>query len=155
MTKGTDLFREAKHEDRDLDEVQERASRANPRVVGLPTTWSNQDGSVNLAGHASVHVPTPAEVKEFSEPPRATCGSCRYFEHSRGRDMMINQQVAERLVREQEWQLKHFLTAPPDSMGVCGAGDGDTATSIVTKCCDQYRPRAGKTGRWRPGLRCR
>ena len=93
--------------------------------------------------------PNANEVDIYADPQAATCGSCCYFDVENGRKLIIEQQFAERLVREQEWQLKH-LAVPVEMVGVCGQSNGELAVTLVSRSCDQYRPQSGRAGAWRP-----
>lgn len=145
----TDLFRAARYEARELEDLQAETSHATPQKLGLPTTWRDAEGPVVLPGrHTPIIRPTPSDVEAFgADGGRATCGSCQHFDIERGRDKIIEERFAERLVREQEWQLKH-LGVPPDMLGMCGLSD-DMVTTIISKSCDQYREARRRGGRWR------
>jgi hypothetical protein len=149
MMSESDEFRRAQAEGLGLEEVQALADEAVPKKFGLPTTWRNADGPVVHHGRAAVLPATEEDVKVYvDDAPTETCGSCRYFDLELGRTEIVRQRFAERLVREHGWQMKH-LCVPPDSIGLCGASDGEMATTVVSKACDQYRSRGSGAGRWR------
>lgn len=151
MPDETDNFRRAKYENADMEELQARVEQATPHRLGLPTQWRNMDRSVDIPGPNAAVVPaTQEEVRQFvDDAPRATCGACKFFNNTSGRQAMIDQRFAERVVNEQEWQLKHLFVTPPEHVGVCDASGGELATTMVSKCCDQFRERGGRGGRWR------
>lgn len=76
------------------------------------------------------------------------CGLCKYFERAEGARLMKAQQFVERLVQEQNWQVK-YLASPLNDLGICGAhssgraGAEETITGRMHKACDQYRPSKG------------
>ncbi len=148
-TPETEPFKRAKAEGRDLEELQQLASGARPTKMGLPTTWQNRDGGVVIRGRDApiVSEATEGEVQSFGVPS-LTCGSCKYFDIEAGRKKIIEERFAERLVLEEEWQLRH-LGVPADSLGMCARTD-DMATTIVSKACEQYVPKDGKAGDWQP-----
>lgn len=153
MKNLTDLFRKAAYEDRPLEELQHETEQATPRKMGLPVTWETRDLPAMKGPDARVTLASEEEVATFADPDmRATCGSCVYFELEAGRRQIIAERFAERLVQEQEWQLKH-LAVPPEMLGVCGAsnaGSGaELCTTIISKSCDNYRERPTHAGRWR------
>lgn len=135
----TDLFRHAQAEAKSPSELLEIAARATPRKLGLPTTWGDRDKPVR-GPDAQVVLPDGREVESYGFGGHRVCGECRYFDIENGRKEIIQQQFAERLVREQEWQLKH-LGVPADSLALCGASGGELAVTVVSKCCDQFRAR--------------
>jgi hypothetical protein len=151
VTKGgrapneTDLFRRAKAEGRSTDELLDEAARARPQKLGLPTVWGDRDKPVLRGKDTRVVLPDGKEVMSYGFGGHAVCGECRYFDIDAGRQKIIDERFAERLVNDQEWQLKH-LGVPVDSVGLCGAGGGELATTTVSKACDQYRPRGSRGG---------
>lgn len=76
------------------------------------------------------------------------CGECKYFEIAQGQKLMKAQQFIERLVREENWQVK-YLASPLNDIGLCGAhssgraGSEETITGRMHAACDQYRPSKG------------
>jgi len=137
-------FRRAQAEGRDADAMLEDAKRARPHKMGLPTTWGDRDNPVR-GPDAKVIVADDKEVASYGFGGHRVCGECKYIDLENGRREIIKQRFGERLVREQEWQLKH-LGVPPDALGLCGAGDGEMATTVVSKACDQFRPRGSRRG---------
>lgn len=140
----TDAFRDAQGEGRSHEELLEIAKRARPTKMGLPTTWGDRDNPVR-GPDARVIVASDREVASYGFGGHQVCGECRYMDIVNGRKEIIRQRFGERLVREQEWQLKH-LGVPADSLGLCGAAGGEMATTIVSKACDQFRPRGSRRG---------
>jgi hypothetical protein len=104
---------------------------------GLPTYFKS--GNTRVDG-PRLHQITAQEASVFGSPRAVTCGSCKYFDLENGRKEIARQRFGEKLVADYEWKLKH-LGAEPDAIGLCGASGGDTATTFVSKACDQYRPR--------------
>jgi len=135
----TDLIKNATATAEDLEHEYRTST---PMKFGLPTTWKNSDGSVNIPGPRSdLVVPTPREVQSYGEDiPRQVCGHCKYFDLEKGRVEIAKQRFLERVVRDEKWKLKH-LGGPPDALGLCGASGGEKATFYVSKACDQFRPR--------------
>ncbi len=115
--------------------------RGPPKELGVPVHWEDAAGKTHLRGRdARVVAASPQEVADFAEPPTTVCGDCKHFDLETGRREMARQRFAERIVRDEGWQMKH-LGAPPDALGLCGASGGETATSFASKSCDQYRPK--------------
>jgi hypothetical protein len=95
---------------------------------------------------ARIVAPSDQEVADFAvSQRRTTCGSCKHFDLENGREEIIRQRFAERLVLEEKWQLKH-LGAPIEAIGLCGASGGEMATTFLSMACDQYRE--GRKTRW-------
>ncbi len=140
----SDLFRRASAENRSADELLEIAARATPQKMGLPTTWGDRDAPVR-GPDAKVVLPDGEQVRSYGFGGHRVCGECNYFDVENGRKEIIKQRFGERLVREQEWQLKH-LGVPPDSLALCGASGGELAVTVVSKCCDQFRSRGSRRG---------
>lgn len=143
----TDYFRHARAADRPIEDLQREASAARPSKLGMPTNWK---GPAIMRGQdARVITPSQSEIETYSEQGVEVCGACRSFSISpSARDKIISEQFADRLVREQEWQLR-YLGVPPEHMGLCGQSDGDLAVTMISKACAEFRPRDGHAGRWR------
>ena len=135
----TDLFRRAASEGRSADELLELAKRATPHKLGLATTWGARDNPVR-GPDASVVLPDGREVAAYGFGGHRVCGECRYFDVENGRKENIKQRFGERLVQEQEWQLKH-RGVPVDSLALCGASGGELAVTVVSKSCEHFRSR--------------
>ena len=119
----SDLFRRADAEARTPDELLDIAARATPQKMGLPTTWGDRDAPVR-GPDAKVIAANGEQVRSYGFGGHSVCGECKYFDVENGRAEIIKQRFAERLVREQEWQMKH-LGVPADSLALCGAGGGE------------------------------
>jgi hypothetical protein len=153
MKNLTDLFRHAAYKDRPLEELQAETAAATPQKLGLPTTWETRDQPAMRGPEASVVSASAEDIESYADPNmRATCGSCQHFNLEGGRAQIIKERFAERLVLEQEWQLKH-LAVPTEMLGVCdasNAGSGaELAVTIISRSCDNYRERLTRAGRWR------
>jgi hypothetical protein len=149
MAKGSDrdaraALDAALRSQRTVDELHAEAQRAQPTTLGLPTQWSN--GEQTVRGHSSLAAPTGEELARYADPDRKSCGGCRYFDVHRARVEMVRQRIPERLVREEDWDLRH-LGAPLEHLGICAAGDGSMLTTTMSPACDQYRVRGPKRGR--------
>lgn len=137
----TDGFRRAQAEGRTVDELLRDAAAATPTKAGLPTTWKDRDSGVSVRGNNMPIVrPDRQQVEAFSAPNQTVCGQCRSFNIEKGREEIIKQRFAERLVKEQEWKM-HHMGAPPDSIGLCDQSGGELATTVVSKSCPHFRPR--------------
>lgn len=146
----TDLFRQAAHEDRDLEELQAEALASRPSSFGIPIEWGERGGPV-VRSHGSVVAPTRDEVSSYgTQQVQATCGSCHHYDVELGRKKMIEERFGERLVREEEWQLRH-LGVPIDNLALCGLTSGADimVVTLVSPACDQYRQRSTRAGRFR------
>lgn len=146
----SDPFKHAQAAGVELEQLQQIATDAQPTKFGIPTTWREADGPIVRQGPmAQVVGATPQDVRQYiDDAPKATCGSCRYFDLELGRKKIIEERFAEKLVHEHGWKM-HHLSVPPDSIGLCGASGGQMATTIISKSCDQYRPFSTRAGRWR------
>jgi hypothetical protein len=117
--------------------------------VSMPVVWKGADGSAIRSESPVVHPSQmdPLEREMLTETYK-TCGQCRYFEKAHGQAEMVRQRFVERLVREDNWQVRH-LVSPLNELGVCGAHDSGKGgeqmlTGTMHKACDQWRPNAGK-----------
>lgn len=146
MSNETDAFRRAQGVT--LEQLEFETRDVEPTPLGVPTQWRDSQGKVHLQGpDARVVRPDDKEIAEFGISQRRTvCGDCKYFDLETGRKEIIRQRFGERLVREEQWQLKH-LGGPIESIGLCGASNGEMATTFLSQACDQYRQRASKTRR--------
>ena len=121
-------------------------SYGGPKV---PVMWRNPDGSATRSDSPVIHPDEmdPLERQMLTETFN-TCGQCKYFEHAHGQAEMRAQRFAERLVREDNWQVKHLIS-PLNELGVCGAhsagtgSEDQTLTGTMHKACDQFRPTRG------------
>ncbi len=125
---------------------EERDYYASPVV---PTVWKGKDGQAIRTDSPVVHPDdmSPAERALLSET-YDTCGGCKYFEKAHGQEQIKAQRFLERLVREENWQVKH-LCSPVNELGVCGAHDSGRGgeqmlTGAMHRACDQFRPDQGK-----------
>lgn len=146
----TDLFRRARAQDKPLEDLQREAAAARPTKMGMPTTWKDREQPVIMRGpDARVVTPTQSEIEVYSEQGGQVCGACRSFAISpAARDKIISEQFADRLVHEQEWQLR-YLGVPPSHLGLCSQSDGELAVTMISRACSDFRPRDGHAGRWR------
>ena len=135
MSSGNDPFEKA------TTTLEELKRTVDPRpAAGIPTTWQDSSGKTHLKGPATrVVTPTQSELEEFTRArPFDICGYCKYFDLENGRKEIARQRFAERLVHDERWKL-HHLGAPVDAIGLCGASNGELATSYLSRGCDQYR----------------
>lgn len=120
----------------------------NRHVASLPVTWV--DGVTGEQVGPTTHAPviTPADEAELEVAlAQKVCGTCKYFAHAHGQELMRAQKFVERLVREERWKV-HHLASPLNQLGTCGAHDsGAGGESMITgalhKACDQYREDQG------------
>lgn len=117
-------------------------------IPSLPVQWT--DGATGEQVGARTSSPVVAPDKDALEMlgSQRVCGTCKYFEHARGQQLMRAQKFVERLVREEKWQV-HHLASPLNHLGVCGAhrsgnkGEDEMLTGALHKACDQWRDNAG------------
>jgi hypothetical protein len=111
-----------------------------PPPTALPTQWRDGAGKIHLPGPQApiVRDLTPQELANYSKTDINVCGTCKYFDLESGRKEMERQGFAAALIKEFGWKLKH-LGAPIDTIGLCGASGGKTATTFISAACDQYR----------------
>ncbi len=114
----------------------------------MPTVWRGKDGAAIRANSPVVHPDemSPAE-RDMLTTTYNTCGQCHYFEKAEGQAQMEAQKFLERLVREENWQLKH-LASPINTLGMCGehssgAGGDQMLTGTIVKACDHFRENKG------------
>lgn len=133
----------AAHEDKSAEQLLRETARGAQRM-GLPVLWSNAAGQ-QLRSSASVRLaaPTKTELENFAQPPRRTCGLCRFFNLHQGRKEIVKQRFAERMVHDERWRAHHLGTSFQD-LGLCDASNGELATSTVANAdnCDQFRPKS-------------
>lgn len=87
--------------------------------------------------------PTPRDIDLYTNAERhVTCASCAKFRLRAGQEQMQRERFLERLVRENEWRIRH-LGAPPETFGLC-AETSDTITSMYSRACEHYRPANGR-----------
>jgi len=89
---------------------------------------------------AQVIVPQGRELDLYADGSVKVCGNCKHFDLEKGRIEMIRQRFPERLVREQDWKLRH-LGSKLDELGLCGMSGGSMVTSFVAKGCDQFKAK--------------
>lgn len=113
----------------------------------LPVNWTDGATGEQFAKSSSpVVAPGQDDIEMLAA--QKVCGTCKYFEHARGQELMRAQQFVERLVREEKWKL-HHLASPLNHLGVCGAhrsgakGEQEMITGALHKACDQWRDSAG------------
>jgi hypothetical protein len=122
----------------------------------LPTVWRGKGGQAVRSQTPVVHPDEMApEERALLTETYDTCGTCKYFELAQGQAQIKSQKLLQRLVREENWQVKH-LCSPVNELGICGAHDsgrgGDqTLTGTMHRACDQYRPDRGKVSAARRG----
>jgi hypothetical protein len=115
----------------------ERDPKASAPI--MPVIWQGGDGQLRSNAHVVDSV-TDDEREAYMNANVNVCGSCKFFDLEKGQAEMMRQQFPQRLVREEGWKL-HHLGAPLEYVGLCGASGGEMATTVVSKACDQYRPK--------------
>ena len=114
----------------------------------MPTGWRGKDGSAIRTKSPVVHPDDMSAAEmEMLATTYNTCGQCKYFEMAEGKAQIIAQRFLERLVLEDNWQIKH-LAAPLNTLGMCGehssgAGGDQMLTGTMVKACDHYVPNRG------------
>ncbi len=118
----------------------------------LPVDWNHGEGSRGNApdatGESLIVTPGDRELAAIQLEGKV-CGGCKYFELDHGQKLMKDQRFLERLVHEEEWQVRH-LCSPVNQLGVCGAhlggsrSDDGMITGTLHKGCDQWRPENGR-----------
>lgn len=137
----TDEFRKAAASP---EELEHDLQHQTPDFSGLPTAWRDKAGKTHLKGApAQITTPNRDQIALYGLERAFVCGHCKYFDLEEGRKEIVRQDFGRVLVRDYEWAMKH-LGSTPDSIGLCGASGGETATSYFTKACDQFRDRRGK-----------
>lgn len=120
-----------------------------PIQASLPTHWQDAAGKTHLqANNTVVKAANQREVQQFGFAPRVVCGTCKYFDVSTSaRVELARQQFAERLVNDERWKLQ-YLGVPLDHVGLCGASNGERATTSISAAgeCDLYKPIRFKGG---------
>lgn len=117
--------------------------------TSLPVEWhgGGRKEEPDAMSASQVIIPGEAEMAAIHMEGKL-CGNCKYFELSHGQTLMRQQRFVERLVREENWQVKH-LCSPGNQLGVCGAHHSGSAdadammTGVLHKGCDQWRPNNG------------
>jgi hypothetical protein len=115
----------------------------------MPTVWRGKDGSGIRTKSPVVH-PDDMSAAEMDMLATVynTCGQCRHFEKAEGQAQIVAQRFVERLVLEENWQVKH-LVSPLNTLGLCGehsAGTGNEdqlLTGTIVKACDHFTPDRG------------
>lgn len=137
----TDEFRRAQAT---AEELEHDLQHQTPDFSGLPTAWKDKAGKTHLKGAPTQVVsPDRNQIALYGLQRAFVCGHCKYFDLETGRREIARQDMGRKIVREYGWQLKH-MGATPDSMGLCGAGAGETITSYFSKGCDQFRDKRSK-----------
>jgi hypothetical protein len=114
--------------------------------------YRTEDGTVGTTDGLKTEIITPRaeELRHWGTDVKL-CGTCRYFDHEQGQKEIMQQQLAERLTREEGWKLHHLGSRLQD-LGLCGAGDGDTLTGRMHKSCSQYRETHGRVEKQWKGI---
>jgi hypothetical protein len=102
-------------------------------TTSLPVSWNGEESSRD----AQVSAPSTLDLQAYRDGTAKVCGNCRHFDLESGRQKMIQERFPERLVREQEWKLRH-LGAKLDELGLCGDSGGTMVTGFMAKACDHY-----------------
>lgn len=113
----------------------------------IPVSYRSGTTGEEIGKSQSQVVDPTAEEAAMIQQGRV-CGDCTYFDYAEGQAQIQSQRFVERLIREDNWQVKH-LVSPVNQLGVCGAhasgaGSDQTMTGRMHKACDQYRPDNGK-----------
>jgi hypothetical protein len=127
-------------QDKDLETLQAEDAHTVVMQGGLPVTWQDPDGNTLRGRNAQIASLDGQAIGTFARAPTATCAECKYFNLKQGREALVKQRFAERLVLEEEWKLRH-LGGEIDHMGVCAAGDGNMATFTMSPACGQFSKR--------------
>jgi hypothetical protein len=144
--KGDDTFARAIQarvlsENKSREELLAEDAKAVHTHLGVPVNWLN-NGKQAFSSLAGVVGADGEETHSYAVPPKQVCGSCKNFNIELGRKEIIKQRFAERLVREEEWKLKH-LGVPLDHLGMCDESQGKMVTCSITNAdkCPAYRAK--------------
>lgn len=115
-------------------------------VAHVPTVWRNAQHEVRSESPI-IHPDSVSAEERAMLSAKRVCGQCRYFERAHGQAEMQAQRFLERLVREDNWQVRH-LASPVNELGICGAhdsgqGNDQVLTGTRHVACDQFRPNRG------------
>lgn len=123
-------------------EVVHEASQMQAKSLGLPVNWSNNGAAPVSQTTAAIVGPDGNALGAFGASPNRVCGECKKFNLERGRKEMMAQRFAERLVRDDRWQL-HHLGVPMDHIGMCEESGGTMVTCSVSNAdnCAGYKKR--------------
>jgi hypothetical protein len=128
-------------ENKSREQLRHEDASAVRTHLGVPVNWLNNGkrASSSLAGIVS---PTGEDLHSYAVPPKRVCGDCKKFNIESGRQAIVKQRFAERLVREEDWALRH-LGVPLDHYGMCDESGGTMITSSVANAdkCDGYRAK--------------
>lgn len=106
----------------------------------LPSTWRGADGKTHIGRDVRVIAPDAEQIRVLGRGgDNFVCGFCKYFDLEKGREEMVRQNFGDALVHDYEWKMRHL--GDIDALGLCGASGGETATSFISRACDQFRPR--------------
>jgi len=131
----------------DYDGVSNEQIMAEDQIVdklGIPTTWMQGDGPVEIRGRDTIVQPTQDDIRAFSRTGCVPnlCGQCKFFDLEKGRKYLRESGFAEKLTKDYEWNPAH-LGAPIDTIGICGMSGIQTKTlaSTMSRACDQFRAK--------------
>ena len=126
-----------------IEELDEAYKGAQPAPAGVPTHFEDPGRKVRMRSKDTrVVAPNRQQLEVYgSQQVPMTCGQCEHFDLEGGRKQIIEERFAERLVREENWKLRH-LGAPVDALGVC-AENRELAVTYVSgaRNCPSFRPK--------------
>jgi len=132
---------EVKQNPKTIEELEIENAQSEVLEGGIPVMWGT--GHRQMRGrNAAIKTPDANEQAQFQRQRAVTCSACQHFDIKAGRQEIIKQDFARRLVLEQEWSLRH-LGAGLDHLGLCGQSGGELAVTTMSPACDQFTPRRG------------
>jgi len=130
-------------QDKTVEELEAENAQAEVLEGGIPVMWGSPGTSRKIRGrNANIKSPDAQEQQQFQRQRALTCSSCEHFDVKKGRQEIIRQDFARRLVLEQEWALRH-LGAGLDHLGLCGQTNGELAVTTMSPACERFTPRRG------------
>jgi len=123
------------------EELLAEDATATRTHLGVPVNWLN-NGKKASSSLAGVVGPSGEEMHSYANPPKRVCGTCKKFNIESGRKAIMQQRFGERLVREQDWGLRH-LGVPMDHLGMCDESGGTMVTCSISNAdnCAAYREK--------------
>jgi hypothetical protein len=115
----------------------------------MPTVFRGKDGAAIRTQSPVIHPDGMSKAeRDMLTTTYNTCGQCKYFEKAEGEAQIKAQQFYERLVREDQWQIKHLALSPLNFPGICGehssgAGGDQMLTGAIVKACDHFTDAKG------------
>jgi len=130
-------------QDKSIEDLELENAQSEVMEGGIPVMWGTPGMKRAIRGrNASIKTPDSKEQAQFQQQGKLTCSSCEHFNIKTGREEIIKQDFARRLVLEQEWALRH-LGAGLDHLGLCDQANGELAVTTMSPACDRWCARKG------------